>query len=42
MKDENKLHSIIDSIDDDVGLQRKKTRFCRHSEVEVCLYKSLL
>jgi hypothetical protein len=42
MKEENKLHSFVDSIEDDVGLQRKKTELCEHSEVDECLYKWFL
>jgi hypothetical protein len=42
MKEENKLHSFVDSIEDDTGLQRKKTRLCEHSEAYECLYKLFL
>jgi hypothetical protein len=34
MKEENKLNLFVDPIEDDAGLQRKKTRLCEHSEVE--------
>jgi hypothetical protein len=37
--DEKKVHLFLDFIDDDVGLQRKKTRLCEHSEVDECLYE---
>jgi hypothetical protein len=39
MKEGNKLHSFVYSIEDDAGLQRKKTRFYEHSEVDECLCK---
>jgi hypothetical protein len=42
MKEENKLRSFVDSIEDDIGLQRKKTRLCEHSKVDECLYKWFL
>jgi hypothetical protein len=42
MKEENKLCSFVDSIEDIVGLQRKKTRLCEHSEVDKCSYKWFL
>jgi hypothetical protein len=41
MKEENKLRSSVHAIEDEVGLQRKMTRFCKHSEVDECLYKWL-
>jgi hypothetical protein len=34
MKEENKLCSFVDSIEDDIGLQKKNTRLCEHSEVD--------
>jgi hypothetical protein len=42
IKEENKLRLFVDSIEDDIGLQRKKTRLCEHSEVDECLYKWFL
>jgi hypothetical protein len=41
MKDENKLRSFVDSTEDDVQLQRK-TRLCKHSEVDQSLCKWFL
>jgi hypothetical protein len=42
LKEENKLHSFVDSIEDNIGLQRKETRLCEQSEVDECLYRWLL
>jgi hypothetical protein len=42
MKEENKWHLFVDSIEVDLGLQRKKTRLCDQSEVDKCLYKQFL
>jgi hypothetical protein len=39
---EEKLRSFVDSIVEDVRLQRKKTRLCEHNEVDECLYKWFL
>jgi hypothetical protein len=41
MKEENKLRLFVDSIEDDVGLQRRRVD-CEHSEVDECLYKWFL
>jgi hypothetical protein len=41
MKEENKLR-LLDSADDDTGLQRKKTRLCENREVDECFYKWFL
>jgi hypothetical protein len=32
----------LDSIENDVELQRKTTRLCEHSEVDECLYKCFI
>jgi hypothetical protein len=42
MKEENKLRAFVDSIEVDVGLRRKNTRLCEHSETDECLYKWFL
>jgi transposase-like protein len=42
MKEENKLRSLVDSIEDGIGLQKKKTRLHGHSEVDKCLCKWFL
>jgi hypothetical protein len=40
MREENKLHSFVDSTEDEVG--RKETRLCEHSEIDECLCKWFL
>jgi hypothetical protein len=39
MKEENKLCSFLDSMQEDIGLQRKKTRLCKKLDLGECLYK---
>jgi hypothetical protein len=39
MKEEEKLVMFVDFIEDDIALQRKKTRLCENSDVDKCLYK---
>jgi hypothetical protein len=34
--------TFVNSVEDKIGLQRKKTRACENSDVENCLYKWFL
>jgi hypothetical protein len=38
MREEDKLHLFVDSIEDDIGLQRKNTRLHENSYIDKCLY----
>jgi hypothetical protein len=39
MKEEEKLRAFVNTVETEVGLQRKKTRIGNYSEVDDCLYK---
>ncbi|XP_066999018.1 uncharacterized protein [Anabrus simplex] len=39
MKEEKKLRSFVDTVESGVGLQRKKTKLGKDSELDECLYR---